>query len=119
VTWFRIDDSFADHPKVHAIPRVARLQVIGLWTSCGTWAARYLTDGFIPESLPEEIGARRSDTDALVNCRVQGAGVGLWERCEGGWLFHDWADYQPTRKATLDRRAANAERLRRWRDKGP
>ena len=113
--WFRIDDSFADHPKVMAIPRTHRTRVVGVWAMCGLWSAKHLTDGFVPATLPAENGAKPGDPLLLVNARVHPDGFGLWEAVDGGWLYHDWADYQPMRKAVQEKRDATAERVRKWR----
>ena len=44
MSWIKIDDQFADHPKVlQAGPLASWMYVCGL-----TYAGRYLTDGFIP-----------------------------------------------------------------------
>jgi hypothetical protein len=48
LTWFKIDDSFYDHPKVFDAPDCA----VALWTRAGTWSARNLTDGFVPPGCP-------------------------------------------------------------------
>jgi hypothetical protein len=42
--WFRLEDSFHNHPKVHQAGNAA----IGLWVRCGTYSAQYLTDGHVP-----------------------------------------------------------------------
>lgn len=42
---------------------------------------------------------------------------GLWEPAPGGWQFHDWEKYQPTRQIVTARREASAQRLREWRER--
>jgi hypothetical protein len=37
-------------------------------------------------------------------------------RWSGGWRFHDWQDFQPTKSAVVQRRTRDAERLRKWRE---
>ncbi len=103
MAWFKLDDGFEAHPKVKALPRgAARLRAIGLWTLAGTWSARGATDGSIPAYMLAEIGGSKADADNLVR-------VGLWhaaghacDRCTqpdlGGYQFHDWAEFQPTRE---------------------
>lgn len=108
MTWFKVDDSFYDHPKVKAIPRVARKGAIFLWNQAGSWSCRYLTDGLVPDHMVDELGANGKDSAALVACT-------LWERVPGGYLFHDWADYQFTREQVETERAAARERMMRKR----
>ncbi len=86
MTWFRIDDSFYDHPKVFDAPDCA----VALWTRAGTWSARNLTDGFVPAKMPARLC---DDPDTAVRELVR---RGLWIRTTGGFQFHDWTDFQPT-----------------------
>jgi hypothetical protein len=82
--WFKVDDSLAYHPKVLAAGNTA----LGVWLRAGSWSARHLTDGFIPESVLATLGGTRSNADALVK-------AGLWITESDGWRFHDWLEYQP------------------------
>lgn len=95
--WFKIDDSFYDHPKVFDAPDSA----VALWVRAGTWSARNLTDGFVPSKMP----ARLCDDHATAVKEL--VERGLWKRVRGGWTFHDWASYQPTRESV------EAERIKR------
>ncbi len=113
MTWFKVDDGFPDHPKVRSItPKGRRTACIGLWLACGTWSARHLTDGLIPEWVV-------LDNGILVQAGIL-AGSGLWHapghdcpRCGqpgvAEHLFHDWPDYQPTKAAVEERRRLRAE----------
>jgi hypothetical protein len=99
MTWFRIDDSFYDHPKVFDAPDCA----VSLWTRAGTWSARNLTDGFVPTGMPARLCG---DPDTAVKELVR---RGLWSRSSGGYQFRDWMDYQPSSdevKALREKRAA-------------
>ena len=98
--WVRLDDSFSHHPKsLKAGPLGMAMQVAGL-----CHANRYLTDGFISEeTLPmlldlKELGI----TAAAVAERLIAAG--MWEKAEGGYLIHDYGDYQPTKAEVLEER---------------
>lgn len=104
MSWFKVDDGFASSPKVLSIRRRDRLAAIGLWTIAGSWAAKHLTDGFVPDYMIEEFGAEVSHGDTLVD-------AGLWSRIESGFVFHDWSDYQPKRIDVLAHR--ERERLRK------
>ena len=42
--WFRVDDSFDQHPKADA----AGNRALGLWVRAGAYCARLLTEGFVP-----------------------------------------------------------------------
>lgn len=108
MVWFRMDDSFPSHPKVLGIPRRERLAAIGLWTLAGGWCAKQLTDGYLAEHMVEEIGGTFKSASALVD-------AGLWDVVDGGFRFHDWADYNPTREEVESERIAARERMKRLR----
>ena len=99
MTWFKIDDSFYDHPKVYDAPDCA----VALWTRAGAWSARNLTDGFVPTGMPTRLC---DDPDTAVKELVR---RGLWTRASGGYRFHDWATYQPSKEAVQKLRTARAE----------
>jgi hypothetical protein len=103
----RLDDQFADHPKVTtAGPLCGWLYVCGL-----LYAARYLTDGFIPTAHVARLAALPRPRQ-LAERLVQG---GLWEHAEGGYRIHDYLVYNPTAAQVRRERDAAAERARRTR----
>lgn len=114
--WFQVDDAFSDHPKVKRISRRERAGAIGLWLLAGTWCAKHLTDGDVPSYMPDDFGATAKDAAALVK-------VGLWHSAghscptcpqptdDGGWVFHDWSSWQPTREQVEKKRAEARERM--------
>lgn len=91
MTWFKVDDSFYDHPKVFDAPDCA----VALWTRAGTWSARNLTDGFVPAGMP----ARFCDDHETAVRELLNRG--LWKRARSGYQFHDWSHYQPTREEAM------------------
>jgi hypothetical protein len=109
MTWIRVDDQFADHPKVMALGR-DRLSGLGLWHVAAAYCARYLTDGFVPESFiqaqaPKGLARRMID-------------VGLFTASDGGYRLHDWLDYNPPREKILAERKAAKERMNAARSHG-
>jgi hypothetical protein len=106
MAWFKVDDQMYDHPKFTSLS----LATIGLWTAGGSYCARHLTDGFLPNTAtpllrPESSGGR-----------AELVAAGLWDEVDGGVRFHDWLEYQPTRESVLAERAASKERQRRARE---
>lgn len=101
--WFRVDDSFYDHPKA-----IAAEPALGLWLRAGCWSAKQLTDGFVPESMLHTFKATARKAQILVDARVRPDGAGLWVPVRGGWQFHDWQDYQPSRVETETKREKRA-----------
>ena len=105
MAWFKVDDHLYSHPKWLSITKGPR----ALWVAAGAWSAGQLLDGFVPfGALPILEGTRR-EAQALVDAQ-------LWEDAPGGYRFHDWAEFQPVRKAVMEKRAKDAERLRKWRE---
>jgi len=98
--WFKVDESFANHPKVTNAGNAA----IGLWVRCGTYAAQYLTDGHIPANIARTYGKPREVTALLE--------AGLWVPCEDGdgYVMPDYLDYNPSKEQVLAERAANRVR---------
>lgn len=103
--WFNVDDGFANSKPVLKIPRRYRCAAIGLWTLAGSWSAKELTDGFIPEEAIEEFAGTPQLTEHLVR-------AGLWKRVEDGWQFEGWAKWQKTKEKVLAYREREAEKKR-------
>jgi len=102
MTWVKLDDGFADHPKVAAAGHVAAwVYVAGL-----CYCSRQLTDGFIPTSVLR----RLTDVPKPEQHAARLVEVGLWETCDGGWCVHNYADHQRTREQV------DADR-EKWREK--
>lgn len=86
MAWFKVDDSFYDHPKVFDAPDCA----VALWTRAGCWSSRSGKGGFVPTGMPARLC---DDPETAVRELLR---RGLWIRTSGGYRFHDWAEYQPT-----------------------
>jgi hypothetical protein len=98
VTWVKLDDGFADHPKIEALSGDSYRAFIGGLCYC----ARFLTDGHIPATRIKKLGGRKvlSELDR----------AGLWEPNGDGVNVHDYLIYQESRAAVLERRRKDAER---------
>jgi len=96
--WLRVDDLFADHPKVEILTdREFRVHVRVL-----CYCARYKTRGRIPAAIWTTIrGLTRTMGDRFVE-------VGLWDKDDQGLSVHDWEKYNP-------HDPTKAERQARWR----
>lgn len=121
MSWFRIDDSFSDHPKVRRIPRTRRLAAIGLWSLAGSWSAKHSTDGVIPGYMIEELAGTKALAGALVE-------VGLWHRGDhacpacptaeaSAFVAHAFTERNPSRAQVEAERRAGAERQRQSRER--
>ena len=88
MTWAKVDDKLHAHPKAE----LAGLEAMGLWAVALSYSAAYLTDGYVTRDRVFRLAGERGP-------EIAGRLVlaGLWEVSAGGWTFHDWADYQPTK----------------------
>ncbi len=102
MSWVRLDDDFADHPKVLEAGNAA----VGLFCRCLAYCAKHMTDGLIPAEVANLFGSPRS-IEALVT-------AGLWVQVDGGYEVHDFLVYNKSRAQVKEERAKNAERQRRW-----
>ena len=118
MSWIKIDDQFADHPKIVSIgPLAGWLHVVAL-TYCG----RYLTDGFVPYAMIPRladfsgISVAQGDTSSLANAKQMVErllGAGLWVACDGGYQIHDYLEYNPSKEQALATKDARVEAGRR------
>lgn len=104
MSWFRVDDSMYDHPKFAELP----LSAVGLWIKAASYCARYETDGYIKSAKVAPLGGRKRDIDRLVD-------AGLWEVVSGGYRFHDWDSYNPTKAQQDAKRETDRIRQNRHR----
>jgi len=119
MAWVRIDDKFTEHPKlVQAGPLGVAMQIAAL-----CYANRHLTDGELPANIvarfmptvcyDPETGEEitwRDVADRLVE-------IGIWHKTDGGYLIHDYLEYQPSKADVEAERAAARERMARIRSK--
>jgi hypothetical protein len=97
MAYARLDDVFPEHPKIAALSdRAFRIHVQGI-----CYSAKVLSDGFVPDRVAA--GWSGAATRHLL---VQS---GLWDEVEGGYLIHDYLDYNPSKVSVAETRAA-------WRD---
>ena len=109
MTWIKLDDSFADHPKVAGLSdRAFRVHITGL-LYCG----KYLTDGVIPRSVANKFCINNASN--LIKKLVES---GLWKPVEGGFEINDYLKYQTSKaqaemeKETNRLRAQKARKAR-------
>jgi hypothetical protein len=121
ITWFKVDDGYAEHPKTLEISLAAS----GLWVRCGAWASKYGTDGFIPQktvwrNCEGSSGNPKTIAKKLVK---ELCASGFWEEVDSGFRIHDFldfnfsnADIQRKREESNARVTALRERRKRERN---
>ncbi len=83
VPWVRLDDQFAEHPKIIGLSDGAFRTHVAALCYCN----RNLTDGHVPAALGSSHAAELLE-------------AGIWELNGNGYDVHDYADYQPTGEET-------------------
>jgi hypothetical protein len=106
MAWFKIDDALWSHPKFLGLSDGA----FRLWVRAGAYSAQHTTDGIITPIMLKCLVSKPQHAQELWS-------AGLWERiADGGYRFHDWHDYQPSRDEIEARRKADRDRQRAWRE---
>jgi hypothetical protein len=116
--WTRLDDLFAQHPKMQAAGPLG----LALQTAALCYCNQYLTDGFVPRDVAAKL-LRFDNIDLIDDSEHEHAtrmnwqlvvdrlvAVGAWDTVEGGWSIHDFDKYQPTREQVLAEREASRKR---------
>lgn len=104
--YVKLDDNYADHPKVTRLSDAA----FRLHTSAIIRSGRYLTDGRIEfDDVPRLVPKfRKQAVDELLD-------KGLWEQNGTGYLIHDYLDWNPSRTQVERAKKAAARRKAQWR----
>ena len=110
-TWIRLSDRMGEHPKTLQVPRAHRWALIELLGYC----SRNLTDGFVPR----EMMLRLIDSDELASLMF----AGFIKKCSGGYVFHDYLDWQESRESVEKRSAERSQAgkrgaAKRWQSDG-
>lgn len=108
MSWAKIDDHFATHPKIIAAGGdAAWLHVCAL-----CYCAEHLTDGLVPKALVGRLSDRKRP-HALASRLVE---VGMWLDDGEAYRLHDYLDWNPSREQVLrEREAAKERRAKRGR----
>lgn len=102
MTWLRIDDAIADHPKLRdAGPRASWLYICAL-----CYCSRYLTDGFVPDFALPGMGGL-FDAKKLASAAAE---AGLWVREDNGYRIPDYLDFNPSKTTVETKRAKERAR---------
>ena len=125
--WLRLDDTFAQHPKIIGLTDPAfRLHIAGM-----TYAARHLTDGIIPAAALTSLypnRALRTVNELIVADLWHHPGHADCPTCQptptNSYTIHDYLLYNPTAaeaKAAAEARSAKAQRAAqaRWNNNAP
>lgn len=107
------------HDGFYRNAKVKRAGSMGAWMWAASigYANENLTDGFIPlESLNE---LTELDSKPRLKLAAKLVEIGLWEVADGGWMIHDFLNWNFTREQILAKRAANLARVNKHRNNAP
>ena len=104
MSWGRMDDKFHRNRKVRALRRVkGGREALGVWVFWWSWCLDGADfDGVVP-SFELDPGEEKS-----ANLLVE---HGLWDRVDGGYAFHDFHAYNPTKDQVASKREADRVRV--------
>lgn len=130
MAWVRIDDSFAQHPKLaKAGPLAMAMQIAAL-----CYCNRNLTDGFVPRAIARTLldwevvessgrvctlaytsGMAGNDVTSewVIGILVES---GMWIERANGYQIHDYLEYQPSASEVKEQREKTKTRVNQWRN---
>ncbi len=100
MTWLRLDDAFAQHPKIIRLSKIQRW----IWVEILCYCARFRTEGRVPAEVREVVPSADKN---LLKRLVE---VGLLDEDGDAWKVHDWDEYNPADPTA-------ALRAKRYRDR--
>lgn len=111
MSWAKFDDQYPDHPKIVEVGPLG----LALHAAATCYCARYLTNGFVPTAMMNRLVSfdgisinnnavtNKEITDKLIQ-------VGLIEIVPGGYLVHDYLEYNPPAEQVKAERERNRAR---------
>lgn len=118
MSWAKFDDNYSDHPKVIAVGPLG----MALHVAATCYAAKYLTDGFIPKNVINRLisfDGITIDGNVVSNASIVALLIenGLFDNAPGGYMVHDYLKYNPSKEDVLAAREEARQRQERWKDK--
>lgn len=102
MTWLRLDDNFADHPKLVELTEVERWR----WMTVLLYCARQQTGGIVTPAAARALGIRPQLARKFLK-------VGLLDETENGEaMVHNFRRYNPVDPSSASRKRAYRERQR-------
>ena len=105
MTWLRLDDNFADHPKVRNLSD----QAYRLFVDLASYIGRYNLDGKLTFG---EVEAHKNAEYA-----IELTDVGLWEETETGYYVPGFLERNPSKAQVEAEREKARTRKERWKER--
>lgn len=98
MAWAKVDDKLHSTVKWRRASKGAR----ALWTTALSWCSDQENDGRVPADMLRTLDGTNAEAKSLV-------AAGLWDEVRGGgWVFHDWQDYNPDGASKKAKREAES-----------
>jgi hypothetical protein len=108
-----LDDKLPTHPKIFRAGSMlganGAAQALAVFVASLAYARDHLTDGFVPDGFVSSCGLVQ--TPQSVARALSSRSVRLWHRRPGGYLIHDYLDWN--RKASEIRKKREQERKKK------
>lgn len=118
MAWIESHQTLRQHPKTKKLSRKLGVSIpaaIGHLHCLWWWALDYADDGDLSRYDKEDIADAAmwevEHADIFVSAMIS---AGLIDETDTGYVLHDWSDYAGK---LIERREANRERTRKWREK--
>jgi len=102
VSWIRLDDQIAHHPKVTRVSPGA----CWLWVTAIGFAQKFLTDGFIPTTSIRALSHVDNPEDFIAELLA----ARLLDQADGGYQVHDYLDFNASAASVKAKREADRVR---------
>lgn len=110
MSWVKLDDRFAGHPKVRKAWKRSRAS-IGLYVMAVTYCAQHETDGVVDLDWADDMLPQAKERDAAIEALVT---AGLMHRLDDERLeIHDYLEHNESREQAEARREKDRERKAR------
>ncbi|HTJ17797.1 MAG TPA: hypothetical protein VL494_13550 [Steroidobacteraceae bacterium] len=117
MSWIELDDGILDHPKFVRAIKLAGPEALFLWLGLRVYCAKYLTDGFVPDDMLDEVRGPR-DPEKRAAAMAALFEVELLEKTRrGGLQMHDYLHWSKSREQVLA--AREQARIRKGKSRGP
>lgn len=106
--WFKVDDSFYDHPKWRSIDARIKPHAVMAWVFAGAYSARHLTNGRVSkQQVRALLACSKKAADRTIDALCV---AGLWSEDATSIQFRNWEQYQPTRQTVETEREKGRQR---------
>ena len=106
MAWVKIDDRMPEHPKML---QVRDSDALWLHVCALCYCNRNLTDGFVHDDIVARLSGSKRPRQAVSKL----VAAGLWHEVSGGFVIHDYLEFQPSREDVTGEREKGKDRAAR------